>query len=86
MPIATITTASAEQIAFRPEFFRLPKPGTGDPHFGFSRSFYYNGEERGWWKLVRIRDEGKERGVTLVPYSVIAAFVREAAAKGQQAA
>jgi hypothetical protein len=56
----------------------------GDPHFGFSRSFYYTGEERGWWKLVRIRDQGKERGVTLVPYSVISAFVREAAQRSAE--
>jgi hypothetical protein len=60
----------------RPEFFRLPKPGTTDPHFGFSRVFYYNGEARGWWKLIRIRDRGKNRGVTVVEYSAIANFVR----------
>jgi hypothetical protein len=74
--IVPATTRTAEDIAFRPETFRLPKPGRGDPHWGFSRSFYYNGEKRGWWRLIRIRDEGKERGVTLVPYADIAAFVR----------
>jgi hypothetical protein len=67
---------TTEATTARPEFFRLPKPGSGDLHFGFSRSFYYCGEQRGYWKLVRIRDNGKERGVTLVPYSAIAAFVR----------
>ena len=64
-----------------PDFFRLPSIG-GDPHFGFTRSFYYNGEERGWWKLVRIRNEGKERGVTLVPYAAVLAFVRAQAEGG----
>jgi len=59
----------------RPEFFRLPSV-RGDPYFGFSRAFYYNGEKRGWWKLARIREEGKDRGVTLVPYAVVLAFVR----------
>jgi hypothetical protein len=34
----------------------------GDPFFGFSRSFYYAGEQRGYWKLIRIRNEGKDRG------------------------
>ena len=60
----------------RPEFFRLPSSGGGDPYFGFRRSFYYAGEQRGYWKLARIRERGKLRGVTLVPYDAVAAFVR----------
>jgi hypothetical protein len=59
----------------KPETFRLPKVG-GDPFFGFGRSFYYEGEKRGYWRLVRIRERGKIRGVTLVPYDAVAAFVR----------
>ena len=60
----------------RPEFFRLPSGGGGDPHFGLSRTYYYEGEQRGYWKLVRIRERGKLRGITLVPYDAVAAFVR----------
>lgn len=60
----------------RPEFFRLPKSG-GDPHFGLGRSYYYRGEELGYWRLIRIRERGKQRGVTLVPYDQVAAFVRK---------
>ena len=60
----------------RPEFFRLPSGGGGDRYFGFTRTFYYEGEKRGYWKLARIRERGKLRGVTLVPYDAIAAFVR----------
>jgi hypothetical protein len=60
----------------RPEYFRLPSGGGGDCYFGFSRTFYYEGEKRGYWKLVRIRDRGELRGVTLVPYDAVAAFVR----------
>ena len=59
----------------RPEFFRLPKTG-GDPYFGLGRSYYYEGEKQGFWKLVRIRQRGKLRGVTLVPYDHVAAFIR----------
>jgi hypothetical protein len=59
----------------RPEFFRLPKSG-GDPHFGLGRSYYYEGEKQGFWRLVRIRQRGKLRGVTLVPYDAVAAFIR----------
>jgi hypothetical protein len=63
--------ASAEAIAFalRPEYYRLPKPGSSDPYYGFSRAFYYTAEKRGWLKLVRIRGEGKSRGVTLINYA-----------------
>jgi hypothetical protein len=76
----TIATpeASAEAIAFalRPEYYRLPKPGVADPYFGLSRAFYYAAEKRGWLKLVRLRDAGKDRGVTLINYSDVASLVR----------
>ena len=60
----------------RPEFFRLPKSGL-DPYFGLGRSYYYEGEKQGFWRLVRIRQRGKLRGVTLVPYDAVAAFIRK---------
>ena len=59
----------------RPEFFRLPKSGV-DPYFGLGRSYYYEGEQQGFWKLVRIRQRGKLRGITLVPYDAVATFIR----------
>ena len=74
------TTAPRSESADRPsqpppEFFRLPKSG-GDPHFGLGRSYYYEGEKRGNWRLVRLRQRGKLRGVTLVPYDAVATFIR----------
>jgi hypothetical protein len=63
-------------LAARPEFYRLPKGSGGDPFFHLTRTFYYEGEKRGYWRLVRIRDRGKLRGVTLVPYDAVASFVR----------
>jgi hypothetical protein len=71
--LATTTTA---ETTIRPVSFRLPKPGTSDPYWGFSRSYYYKGEQLGYWKLIRICDEGKERGITLVPFAAVEAFVR----------
>jgi hypothetical protein len=65
---------SQRETASRPDQRRSPEC---DPYFGFSRSFYYQGEKRGYWKLVHIRDDGKERGVTLVPFHQVEAFVRE---------
>jgi hypothetical protein len=89
---ATTTTAS-EHTAPHPEFFRLPKPGqpgrkgqpgrpaVGDPFFNLSRSFYYEGEKRGYWKLVRIKDKNKSRGVTLIRFQDVFDFVNTQAAK-----
>jgi hypothetical protein len=77
---ATLTAPLSEGAA-RPshtpvEFFRLPKSG-GDPYFGLGRSYYYEGEKNGYWRLVRIRQRGKLRGVTLIPYDAVAAFIRK---------
>jgi hypothetical protein len=69
-------TGKAVASAVRPEFFRLPSSG-GDPYFGLTRSFYYEGEKRGYWRLVRLRDRGKLRGVTLIPFDAVASFVRK---------
>jgi hypothetical protein len=65
----------ADRLSQRPEFFRLPKAG-GDPYFGLGRSYYYEGEKQGYWRLVRLRKRGKLRGVTLVPYDAVADFIR----------
>jgi hypothetical protein len=71
-----IGATSESQLALaRPEFFRLPSRG-GDPYFGITRSFYYEGEKRGYWRLVRLRERGKRRGVTLIPYDAVSSFVR----------
>jgi hypothetical protein len=65
-----------EAVALRPETFRLPRNGVSDPYFNFSRSFYYTLEKRGLLKLIRICEEGKERGITLVPFAPVPALVR----------
>jgi len=65
--------------AIAPETFRLPTIGV-DKHFGCTRSFYYNLEKRGLIRLIRIRDRGKLRGITLVPYDEMKKIVEEAKA------
>jgi hypothetical protein len=74
-------TRTAEDIAFRPETFRLPRPGESDPFWGFSRSFYYALDkrflaERGEKLLIHICAPGKLRGVTVIPFKAIESFVR----------
>ena len=84
MPITSIQAPSEAALSAsqRPETFRLPKSNSGgDPYFHFSRSYYYEGEQRGYWRLIRIRQRGKQRGITLVPYDQVAAFVRKEGAK-----
>ena len=80
MPVKSIIEAPSEAASSasqRPETFRLPKPNSGgDPYFHFTRSYYYEGEQRGYWKLIRIRERGKLRGITLVPFDAVARFVR----------
>jgi hypothetical protein len=77
MPKTEIVVSQHEtSLASRPEFYRLPKGSGGDPFFHLTRTFYYEGEKRGYWRLARIRERGKLRGVTLVPYDAVAAFVR----------
>jgi hypothetical protein len=73
------STAFANK-SFRPEFFRLPKSGV-DTYFGLTRSFYYDGEKEGYWQLTRIRKRGRLRGITLVPFDVIDAFLRSGGQK-----
>jgi hypothetical protein len=80
MSVKSLIEAPSEAAlsALRPETFRLPKPNSGgDPYFHFTRSYYYEGEKNGWWKLVRLRKRGRQRGVTLVPFDQVAAFVRK---------
>ena len=68
---ASDTSASVSH----PTCYRLPKSGGGDPFFNLSRSFYYEGEKRAYWRLIRLKERGKLRGVTLVPYDQVSAFV-----------
>jgi hypothetical protein len=68
----TTTTAEA---AIRPITFRIPKPGESDPHFGFGRGYYYRGEKLGYWRLIRVVEPGRTRGLTLIRYAEIEAFV-----------
>jgi hypothetical protein len=77
MPTNPVVEAPSEAAhrASRPETFRLPKAAERDPFFGLTRTCYYEGEQRGYWKLIRIRERGKQRGITLVPFDAIARFV-----------
>ena len=61
----------------RPETFRLPRTGS-DPYFGLTRSWYYQAEKEGVIRLIRLRQRGRQRGVTLVSYDDVAALIKAA--------
>ncbi len=69
---------STLSLTIRPEFFRLPTRGV-DPHFGLSRAFYYLLDATGQVLLVRIRNRGAQRGITLVSYQAMSCFLAKAA-------
>jgi hypothetical protein len=75
--IPEATKPPPEPSAPHPAFFRLPKGDAGeiDPHFGLSRSYYYALEKRGVLKLHRILNPGREKGIVLVRFADVLAFI-----------
>ena len=69
------STKKLDVASAKPEFFRLPKAGEMDPFFGLKRSWYYAAEKRGQIRLVRLRDRGRLRGVTLIAYDQLATLI-----------
>jgi hypothetical protein len=61
-----------------PVAFRIPSAGQRDPHFNLPRSKYYDMESQGLLKLIRLRDKGKKRGTTLVPFADVLRVIEEA--------
>lgn len=74
--VAPVNAGASSPI---PETFRLPRQHERDPYWGLSRAWYYGAEKAGLIKLIRLRKVGLQRGVTLVPYHDVAAFIRSAA-------
>lgn len=72
------TPQSAEVTSHQVEFFRLPPPGKRDPHFGLSRGWYYKAAASGEIKMVALRQRGALRGVRLVAYDSVCAYIRRA--------
>ena len=69
---------STLNLTLRPEYFRLPTSGV-DPHFGLSRAYYYELHATGRVLLVKLRKRGSQKGVTLVNYEAMSAFLAKTA-------
>jgi hypothetical protein len=82
--VSLTAPGEAASSVSRPETFRLPKTNSGgDPFFHISRAFYYRGEALGYWRLIRIRERGKQRGITLVPFDEVERFVKSQIENGK---
>jgi hypothetical protein len=77
-----LNIATGSRVA--PEFFPIPPRGP-DPHFGISRSCWYDLESRGLIRLTRLRKPGNIRGRVLVPYGAALALFSKFSAEGAPA-
>lgn len=68
--------------AVRPEWIRLPKEGKSCPHCGLSRSYLANLLRTQAVKSKVIRHPGAIRGVRLVSYDSLMAYIRSAGEPG----
>jgi hypothetical protein len=80
---APVQASPGAAVASHVEFFRLPASGARDPFFGLSRSWYYTAAALGEIRMIAVRKRGAVRGVRLVEYDSVAAYIRRAAG-GQQ--
>ena len=78
MPINLSLQVDPSTVAtrIRPETFRLPRPGQRDPFFGLPRTTYYELENAGTIRLIRLRKRGNIRGITLIPFDQVRAYLR----------
>lgn len=77
------TTAPLEARTVTPEFIRLPKPGSTCPHCGLTRSYLNTlilpneaNNFRPPVKSVSLRQEGQTKGVRLIVFSSLMAYLR----------
>jgi hypothetical protein len=58
-----------------PATFRLPRPGCRCPFFGLSRTEYYDAIKRGAIKSYTLKKPGRGRGIRLIDFASVLAFV-----------
>ncbi len=63
--------------SIRPEWLRLPKPGTACHYTGLTRTPMYGLIREGKVRSVVLRQRGKLRGIRLIDYASLIQFLRE---------
>lgn len=61
---------------FRPEFIRIPRPGTTCPYTGLSRSCFFEVIADGKVRSFSLRKRGRARGVRLVELQSLIDYIR----------
>ena len=70
------TLVVVRESAARPFSFRIPSSGRSDPHFDLTRKHYLEVERQGFWQLIRLKQPWMRRGLVLVFYDEVMAFLR----------
>jgi len=86
-----MTNSKTAEAVTKPEYFRLPKPGTVDPHFGCSRSFW-NGlilptKQNGGKPPVRsiaVKKPDALRGIRMINFESARRFFEKVAQEADQ--
>lgn len=68
----------------RPEWIRLPKPGSQCPYSGLTRTPMYGLVRDGKIRSVVLRQRGKLRGIRLICYDSLIGYLRRIAAEQGQ--
>jgi hypothetical protein len=78
----TAVSAAVEAV-IKPEFIRLPKPGTAEPYSGLKRSklneLILPSEANGFKPPVRsicLRNRGQQKGVRLIVFDSLMGYLR----------
>lgn len=73
--LASSAIAGVSVSLLKPEFVRLPKPGTQCPHSGLCRTTLYALCAEGKVKSVVLRKRGATRGVRLISFDSLMAYL-----------
>lgn len=86
MTIPNIEYASPVIQTARPEFIRMPRPGSVCPHTGLGRSHLYQLATDGLIKTVSLRKRGSLRGVRLIRLDSVFEYIEKVAKETEGAA
>jgi len=68
--------ATATAFVTKPEWLRLPKPGHLCPYSGLSRTTLFQLAKAGLIKSISLRKRGAARGIRLIGYDSLMAYLR----------
>ena len=76
VPLSEAAASASQPVHFRPEWLRLPKPGTLCLHSGLSRTVLYQLCKADKIKSTVLRQRGASRGIRLISYDSLMVYLR----------